>query len=503
MKIKFHVLVVGDEKLRSALPSDACADHTMVSAVPNLDDARCFIENRKVDLIVADQQLPDGSGVELVGAGRPTDLIQTILIGSGNCGEPADEAIEYMEKSEETLELLPRTVECRVQNWGKALAKKQTSQHQEHLTSIWDATPDFVGTTDIDGFFLHLNEKGREMMGLSEDADLSQIRLFGLLEEESASQLLIEGLPAAVKDGVWRSESILLTVAGDQIPVSQVLIAHKDKDGNVSHFSTILHDLRDVRAAEEERKQLADDLHQVMKMESIGRLAGGVAHDLNNRLTAIIGYAELGLIEAMSRKPCKHELEMVIDSCEKASLLIEQLVAFSRKQAVKPQFLNINEVINETEAMLNSILGDDIELISNLDPGIWPVKFDHSQLAQVVVNLVTNCRDALTSGGSIYLKTSNVFLDEEKIEALGMEQVGDYILFSVTDTGPGIDEETRKHIFEPFYSLSTHGRDGGLGLSSVYGAVVQNNGMVAVGESECEGARFDVYIPREQSVVGS
>jgi len=363
MKIRFHVLVVGDERLRSALPSDSCAGHTMVSAVPNLDDARCFIENRKVDLIVADQELPDGNGLELVGEGRPSDMIQTILIGNQGFNEFADEAIEYMEKSEETLKLLPRTVECRVQNWGRTLAKKQTTQYQEHLTSIWDATPDFVGTTDVDGFFLHLNVKGREMMGLAEDADLSQIRLFGLLEEESANQLIVEGLPAAVKNGVWQSESVLLTVEGDLVPVSQVLIVHKDKHGNVSHFSTILHDLREVRASEEERKQLADDLHQVMKMESIGRLAGGVAHDLNNRLTAIIGYAELGLIEAMSSKPCKHELEMVIDSCEKASMLIEQLVAFSRKQAVKPQFLNVNEVINEAENMLDSIRGSDIELI--------------------------------------------------------------------------------------------------------------------------------------------
>ncbi len=498
MTIRHHILVVGDEELRGSLCSGTCAGDTMVSPVTNLDEARCFIENRKVDLIVSALELPDGCGTELIE--DQDDSFRVMIVGQQEEVGPAvleKGAIEYLVRSDESLRSLPRVIESRASDWAGTLARKHSAQKRDHLVAIWEATPDFVGTTDVDGFFLHLNAQGRKMIGLGEDEDVTRLRLFDIHDEEGSNRLITEGLSHAVNRGVWCAESVLVTLEGETVPVSSVLIAHKSQSGGVTHFSTILHDLTAVRASEEERKRLAEDLHQAMKMESIGRLAGGVAHDLNNRLTAIIGYAELGLLEAMSDKPSKHELEMIIESCEKASGLIEQLVTFSRKQAVKPSFINMNDVVTDVVEMLRNILGEGIELETDLDSGLWPVIFDRSQFEQVIVNLVTNGRDAITGSGTIVVKTSNRVVDWTMAAELGVQEPGDFVVLDVSDSGEPVDEKMREHVFEPFYSLSTHGRDGGLGLSSVYGAVTQNRGVVTVGDSDLGGSRFEVYLPRE------
>jgi PAS domain S-box-containing protein len=509
MNVKNHILVVGDHQLQEALRADPCNNGTMISVASNLNDARGFIEHRKVDLVVADLDLPDGTGAEILNIDGRSESCQILILGEDSSMPDADgqvSTIEYLIKSDKTLRELPRTVESRVSNWRGALAREQSSQHQEHLVAIWDATPDFVGTTDVDGFFLHLNSQGRRMLGLDESEDVSHIRMFELYDKDNAARLIATGIPQAVKNGVWRSESTLVFKSGESVPVSQVLIAHKDMQGNVTHFSSILHDLTEVRASESERERLTGDLHQAMKMESIGRLAGGVAHNLNNQLTAIIGYAELGLIEAMSERSCKNELEMVIESCEHASELIGQLVSFSRKQAVDPCLLNINDVVNDNSQMIAGLLGSGVSLETDLDPGLWSVIIDRSQLEQIIVNLATNDRDRISSQGRILINTWNTALDVQQVGELGIETAGDpqssegelidLVVFSVSDSGPRMDEETRRHIFEPFYSSSSDGRSRGLGLSSVYGAVAQNKGAILVRESECGGNRFDVYLRR-------
>ncbi len=505
MNIKNHVLVVGDKQLRDALKPCQSEKGTMVSLVCSLDEASCFIENRKVDLVVADSILPDGCGLSLLRLRDTNETFRLIALGNDQAQSEqaiAAGAIEFLEKNEETLARLPRTVANNVRDWGLALAASQTAQHQEHLIAIWDATPDFVGTTDVDGFFLHLNLHGRIMMGLHESEDVSCIRLFEIHDHESSANLIATGIPHAIEHGVWRTETSLRPIHGDPVPVSQVLIAHKDQDNNVTHFSSILHDLTEVKAAQSERERLAEDLYQAMKMESIGRLAGGVAHDLNNRLTAIIGYAELGLLETMADHNAENELQNIIESCEKASELIEQLVTFSRKQAVKPSFLNLNDVISGANKMVSSILNPGIVMHVDLDPGLWPIVIDKAQLQQIIVNLVTNSNDAMPGGGRIALKTYNRHVDKEEAHCLGIQLNGDFVVLRISDSAPGLDAESRKHLFEPFYSGSKHGRDGSLGLSSVYGAVTQNGGVIVVDASELGGVQFDVLLPREKSVSG-
>lgn len=501
MMIKNHILVVGDDRLRAAMPSNFFAADTMVSAVSNMDDARCFLEHRKVDMIVADMALSDGRGTELINIQGRSESCQLLIVGDAH--DEADKVVEagaeFLVKTEQSLQQLPRIVEARARDWGATLARHQTSQHREHLLAILDAIPDFVGTTDIDGFFLHLNCHGRKMMGLNETESVSRLRLFDIHDTQSAATIIGLGLPRAIKEGVWRGETNLLPLKGNPIPVSQVLIGHKDGRDNVTHFSTILHDLTQVKAAEEYRKKLVDDLHQVTKMESIGRLAGGMAHDLNNRLTAIIGYAELGLMADENDKTAKYELQMVIQSCEKASKLIEQLVTYSRKQAVSPRTINVNEVVAATCRMLSSALGAHIKLEADLDPELWPVIFDSSQLDQAIVTLATNRRKSITGDGEITFKTCNTTVDGRKAQELGLKKAGDFIVLSMLDSGCRIDDKHRKHIFEPFYTTSVHDRDDGLGLPAVYGAILQNNGAITIGDSESGGNRFDIYLPRDRS----
>jgi two-component system cell cycle sensor histidine kinase/response regulator CckA len=244
-----------------------------------------------------------------------------------------------------------------------------------------------------------------------------------------------------------------------------------------------------------ERKRLEEQLRQAQKMEAIGRLAGGVAHDFNNILTAILGHSELllGSLEAVS--PHRRQMEQIRRSALRASTLTGQLLAFSRKQVMQPKVLEPNDLISNLGAMLQRLIGEDIELVEKLSPTAGNVRADPGQLEQVVANLVVNARDAMPKGGRLTIRTAPAILDEEAARQIGIRP-GPYVLIEVEDTGCGMDADTRSHVFEPFFTTKHSGKGTGLGLSTVYGIVTQSGGHVDVESTPGEGARFRVYLPR-------
>ena len=244
-----------------------------------------------------------------------------------------------------------------------------------------------------------------------------------------------------------------------------------------------------------ERKRLEEQLRQAQKMEAIGRLAGGVAHDFNNILTAILGHSEilLGTLEAAS--PHRRQMEQIRRSAQRASTLTGQLLAFSRKQLLQPKVLDPNDLISNLGAMLQRLIGEDIELVEKLAPAAGNVRVDPGQLEQVVANLVVNARDAMPKGGRLTLRTSPVILDEEAARQLGT-RLGPYVLLEVEDNGCGMDAETRSHVFEPFFTTKRSGKGTGLGLSTVYGIVTQSGGHVDVESTPGQGTCFRIYLPR-------
>jgi signal transduction histidine kinase/CheY-like chemotaxis protein len=255
-----------------------------------------------------------------------------------------------------------------------------------------------------------------------------------------------------------------------------------------------LRDIRERKQAEAEKRQLEEQLLQVQKMESLGRLAGGVAHDFNNHLTVITGYCDM-LLASMKPGDGREEVEEIRAAGQRAGALTQQLLAFGRKQIAERKPLDLNDVVAESGNMLGRLIGEQIQIVTSLDPELGLVVADHGQMVQLLMNLAINARDAMPSGGKIFLETRNVDV-EENARPTRDAAAGGYVQLTVADTGLGMSEEVRRHVFEPFFTTKGLGLGTGLGLSTVYGTVKQSGGWIVAESKVGEGSRFLIYLPR-------
>jgi signal transduction histidine kinase len=264
----------------------------------------------------------------------------------------------------------------------------------------------------------------------------------------------------------------------------------------------LIREMEERRMTEEALRKSEEELRHSQKMEAVGRLAGGVAHDFNNLLTAIIGYAELISTRAQTNALVKQNADLIRKAGEQAATLTRQLLAFSRKQILQPKVIDLNALVVEMEKLLRRVIGERFDLQSHPDAEIGRVKADPSQIEQVVLNLGVNARDAMPKGGKLVIRTENVRLDETTAPQISASLVpGDYVVLSVTDTGAGMDEETKAHIFEPFFTTKGPGKGTGLGLATVYGIVRQTGGGIAVESELGQGSTFRIYLPLERAPV--
>jgi len=249
---------------------------------------------------------------------------------------------------------------------------------------------------------------------------------------------------------------------------------------------------------EEERRRIEAQVQVSQKMEAIGRLAGGVAHDFNNMLSVILSYAEFAIQRLREGDPLRNDLLEVKKAGERAARLTRQLLAFGSKQLLQPVPLDVNQIAAEVESMLRRILGEDIDFVQVLAPDLGVVQADPGQIEQVLMNLVINAREAMPEGGSLTIETSNAEFDEEYAVCHAGVTPGSYIQIAVTDTGCGMDGQLRERIFEPFFT--TKGKGTGLGLSTVYGIVKQSGGNIWVYSEPGHGTTFKIHLPRERSL---
>lgn len=256
-----------------------------------------------------------------------------------------------------------------------------------------------------------------------------------------------------------------------------------------------LEDRAERKRAEEALRQSEKQFRQSQKMEAVGRLAGGIAHDFNNLLTVIMGYSQVLLTELGPQHPLRGKIEETLKAGERAATLVRQLLTFSSKQSLDPKVLSLNTAVTSLESLLRRLIGEDIQLLSQLDPTNGRLRADQAQLEQILVNLVVNARDAMPKGGTLTIETAQVELTRSPVYHLTPLPPGPYVRLAVSDTGCGMDRKTQSHIFEPFFTTKGEGKGSGLGLSTVFGIVTQCGGAIDVTSRVGHGTRFDLYFP--------
>ncbi|MEW6350505.1 MAG: ATP-binding protein, partial [Thermodesulfobacteriota bacterium] len=337
-------------------------------------------------------------------------------------------------------------------------------------------------------FAKYVNDSFTEMFGWTlEDVRGRRIPYMPDSEREASMvfirRLVDEGIPCS------GFETKRFTCDGHLREMSLSASRYHDHEGHPAGMLVVLTDIT-------QRKVLEAKLGQAAKMEAIGRMAGGLAHDFNNILTAVMGYANLLVAELPERGTAREKLSYIISAAEKAADLTRQLLAFSRKQVLEMIPLQLNEIISDIEGLLTRLVGEDIELVTRLDPSAGVVRADQVQIQQILMNLVVNARDAMPHGGKLTIETSNAVLDENYCRMYPEVMPGEYVTFCVSDSGLGMDAKTLSCVFEPFFTTKEKGVGTGLGLSTVYGIVKQHRGHVTVYSEPGRGTTFKIYLPR-------
>ena len=345
---------------------------------------------------------------------------------------------------------------------------------------------DLICTCDLDGRILTVNQAGLDLTGYS-STELIGRPLLELVTPESYE--LAQSLFAGVKPELPADRTEITVFAKDGHAVILELAGWVQRHNGVPTGVQAIG--RDVT----QRRHLEEELRQAQKMESVGKLAGGIAHDFNNLLTAIIGFASLAEAEQTPGTPMHEWIEQIRRSGQQAAALTGQLLAFGRKQVLRPVDLDLNRVVDDIQKMLRRLIGEDIDLVVQLAPDLKPVRADPSQLEQVIVNLVVNARDAMPGGGRLTIRTGNVNVEARNGAGMPRLEVGAYAALTVEDTGEGIAPGILDRVFEPFFTTKPLGRGTGLGLSTVYGVVKQSGGDVQVHSAPKQGARFTVLLP--------
>jgi two-component system, cell cycle sensor histidine kinase and response regulator CckA len=364
-------------------------------------------------------------------------------------------------------------------------ARKKAEEESRKLLQAVEQSPTAVLITDLEGRIEYANPQFTTMTGFAME-ELKGTKPSILQPESSPENILNHILDTITEGNIWGGESQNIRKNGqffwEKIAISPIF----NNSGLITHFLYISEDVT-------EKKELEEQLRQSQKMEAIGQLAGGVAHDFNNLLTIINGYTEILLTSVKDGNPLYNGIYQIKQAGIRAESLTRQLLAFSRKQIMQPQILDINDLIHNMERMLSRLIGEDIDLSTIYEPNLHRIKVDPGQFEQVILNLAINARDAMPVGGTLTIATRNKFIDENSALLQSNSQPGMYSMLTVSDTGKGMDKQTLERIFEPFYT--TKGQGTGLGLSTVYGIIQQSGGMTTVESEEGRGATFKIYFP--------
>ena len=397
----------------------------------------------------------------------------------------------------ESLRKAHDELEERVNERTTALLAKE-----EFLRAVVETSPHAIFVKDSRGRFTFVNKAVADAYGRPAD------QIIGMTEADFNGQG--EEVQRFLQDDRHVLDTLTPTlIADEQLTNSQtgetrsfqtIKVPLQLPDSNEVQILGVATDITDRKRTERALEDSELQLRQSQKLEAVGRLAGGIAHDFNNLLTVIRGYSELLMKTELSAQS-QERLTEIYKAADRASSLTRQLLAFSRKQVLKPQVLHPNALVEGTEKMLRRLIGEDVEVITALSPKVSKISADPGQIEQVLINLVVNARDAMPAGGKITIETANALLDEAYADLHLAVKPGSYVMLAVSDTGVGMDAETRKQIFEPFFTTKEMGKGTGLGLSMVYGIVKQSGGNIWVYSEVGKGTTFKIYFPVAEAAV--
>jgi hypothetical protein len=468
------------------------------------EQALRLAQDEPFDVAFFDYWLGPRDGLSLLRDIRQRGVETPVIVLTGRGAEEvAVEAMkagaaDYLSKTNISVESLERTIRYALaiaaQERQRKHAEAALRASEERFRALVENSSDALLLIDDQGRLTyvapssqrHLGWKPEEMVGKSifdfvhpDDREIAAIRLSESLHQPGRN--ITAEMRFKHADASWR------TVEG--VGVNRL------DDPSVG---AIILNARDMT----ERRKLEEQLRQAQKMEAVGQLAGGVAHDFNNLLTAILGYCNLLLDDIPSADPMRRDLEEIKSAGERAASLTRQLLAFSRRQMLQPQVIDVSVLVRQMEKLLRRLIGEHVELVTRLGDALPAARVDPASIEQVLVNLAVNARDAMPSGGRVMIETSEIELDAAYTAAhapMTPMASGRYVMLAVTDTGAGMDPDTRARVFEPFFTTKEQGRGSGLGLATVYGVVKQSGGYIWVYSEPGHGTTFKIYLPATES----
>ncbi len=377
--------------------------------------------------------------------------------------------------------------------------RKREEEKNLCLAAIVDSSDDAIIGKTLDGTITSWNQGAERIYGYKEHEVVGKpITILAPHDREDD----IHGFLEQIKSGksVKGMETVRWKKDGDTIPVSLTISPIIDKEGCIIGASTISRDISDRVKAAEQREALQEQLFQAQKMEAIGTLAGGFAHDFNNKLQVIAGYVEVILFNKDLPETLKHDLGTIRKAVDSSSELIKGMMVFSRKTPTELQPIELNKLVAQTRSMLTRSIPKMIEIDLLLADDLWPINAAPNQIDQILMNLTINARDAMPDGGKLTIKTNNIVLDKEYCRFDPLAKPGRYALITVSDTGIGMDKKTASHIFEPFFTTKDAGKGTGLGLAVVYGIVEQHGGRIVCDSEPSVGTTFRIYFPAIEEI---
>jgi len=375
-------------------------------------------------------------------------------------------------------------------------AEADLGESERRMRRILNNVGAYVFLKDTQYRYTYVNNKICELFGRQEQ-DILGKGDEAFFSAESVEEIRRSDRPVIEKGETVSCEEKELTASNNEPRAYwSVKIPLRDGDGRIYGMCGISTDITDRKRSEEEREKLREQLSQAQKMESIGRLAGGVAHDFNNMLSIILGYTDIALDYVNPDQPLYTNLQEIRKAAGRSADLTRQLLAFARQQTVSPKALNLNETVGGMLRMLRRLIGEDINLLWSPGENIWQVKIDPSQIDQILANLCVNARDAIDGVGRLTIETQNAVFDEVYCATHADFVPGAYVLLAVSDNGSGMDKETMDRLFEPFFTTKERGKGTGLGLATVYGIVKQNHGFINVYSEPGKGTTFKIYLRR-------